>query len=518
MATTSLQRLMSSVATNNGPGFLSAFSFLRDQGRKTESHPERIQMPNGFAYLALFAWPLVAWALFRALPLHKALIWTMLGGYLILPSGTGIKLPMIPSLDKHSISAVSALIFCRIYAPHPVGTSGNTQVWTVGRTAVTALVVLLVSSPFLTVLTNPEPLFYGPRFIPGLRPYDILSMISSAVMSVLPFLLARRHLNTPEAHREFLRAFVFGGLACSLPALVEVRLSPQLHTWIYGFFPHEFAQHIRAGGFRPILFLNHGLMVGIFFCLSALAALVLWREARRENKPAFRWLCASLWLMAILVMVKSVGALAIALMLGLVVGLMGRRLQVLLAVIVAGVVLFYPMMRGAGYVPVDEIYDLALSYSEDRAQSFKFRLDNEDVLLARANEKPFWGWGGWGRNQIFDPVTGRMTSVTDGIWIILIGMYGWAGYIAYFGLLTLPILLFSLYQRRFGPSLITPGLIILLSAVLIDFLPNAGLVPYVWMMAGALAGFVMQPVGEAGKAVFPQHHMTSAPRWRPLLG
>src|SRR5690606_8049568 len=68
-------------------------------------------------------------------------------------------------------------------------------------------------------------------------------------------------------------------------------------------------------------------------------------------------------------------------------------------------------------------------------------------------------------------------------------------------LLTLPILLYALQRRRFGPSLITPGLLLLLSAVLIDFLPNAGLVPYVWMMAGALAGFVMRPAGAAGEAI-----------------
>lgn len=460
-------------------------------------------MPNGFAYFMLFAWPLVSLALFRILPIHKALIWTMLGGYLVLPSATGVKLPMIPMLDKHSIPALSALVFCQLYAPRKPATPGQPRrkPWTKERKVIVGLLVLLVSSPFLTVLTNPEPISIGPRFIPGLHLYDAFSMISGAAISILPFLLAWRYLDTPEAHREILRAFAFGGLAYSLPAMIEVRLSPQLHTWVYGFFPHDFIQHIRAGGFRPIVFLNHGLMVGIFFCLSILAALALWREARREGKPTTGWLCTALWLTVTLVMVKSVGALTIALMLGLVAGLAGRRLQVVCAVIVAAVVLLYPTLRGAGLIPVDSVYDITLSFSEERAQSLKFRLDNEDELLAHANEKPIFGWGGWGRNRLYDPETGRDLSVTDGIWVIVIGVYGWLGYIAHFGLLTLPILLYARQRQRFGPSLITPGLLLVLGAVLIDFLPNAGLVPYVWMMAGGLAGFVMQPVGVAGEAI-----------------
>lgn len=452
-------------------------------------------MPNGFAYLMLFAWPLVALVLFRTLPIHKALIWTMLGGYLVLPSATGVKLPMIPALDKHSIPALSALVFCQLYAPRPRTTPGQprTSPWTKERAVVTGLLVLLVGAAFLTVLMNSEPIFFGPRFIPGLRLYDAFSMLSGAAISILPFLLAWRYLNTPEAHREILRAFALGGLAYSLPAMIEVRLSPQLHTWVYGFFPHDFIQHIRAGGFRPVVFLNHGLMVGIFFCLSILAALALWREARREGRPATGWFCTALWLTITLVMVKSVGALTISLMLGLIAGFAGRRMQIAVTAIVAAVVLLYPILRGAGFIPVDGVYNIALSVSEERAQSLKFRLDNEDELLARANEKPISGWGGWGRNHIYATDTGQMTSVTDGIWIILIGTYGWPGYIAHFGLLTLPILFYARRSRYFGPSLITPGLILLLSAMLIDLLPNAGLVPYVWMVAGALTGFVLQP-------------------------
>ena len=42
-------------------------------------------MPNELAYLALLTWPLVTIGLFVKLRVERALIWSMLGGYLLLP-------------------------------------------------------------------------------------------------------------------------------------------------------------------------------------------------------------------------------------------------------------------------------------------------------------------------------------------------------------------------------------------------------------------------------------------------
>ncbi len=458
-------------------------------------------MPNAFAYLMLFSWPLVAVVLFKVLPMQKALIWTIVGGHLILPSATGIKLPMLPMLDKSLIPAVSALVLCMIYAPKvnfAPDWAGRT-----GRLMVIALAGLLFGTPILTALQNPDPIIQGLVFIPGLRLYDAFSMISSILVGVLPFWIGLRYLNTREGHKALLQAFVLGGLVYSLPALFEVRMSPQLHTWIYGFFPHAFDQHMRDGGFRPVVFLNHGLMLGIFLCMAVLSALVLWREAIREGRTSGGWLFAAFWLAIVLFISKNLGSLAIATVLSMIVIFTGRRMQAVFAIVVAVVVILFPMLRGAGLIPVDAIYDLALSVSEERADSLKFRLDNEDALLAHANERPVFGWGSWGRNQLYDEATGRMVSVTDGIWIILIGIYGWLGYIAHFGLLTLPILFYFLRRSQFGPSLITPGLMLVLCANLIDLIPNAWLLNYVWLMAGGLTGYVLWRPSDAAEGKDP---------------
>lgn len=458
-------------------------------------------MPNAFAYMMLLGWPLVTLGLFRVLTLQNAVVWSLLGGYLILPSATGIDLPVLPNLDKAMVASLSTLVLSLIYASK--ASSVPDRAGKSGRTIIVAFITLLIVTPLVTVLQNPEPIISGPRFIPGLRLYDAISMISAVIIAIIPFWIGLQYLNTREAHKTLLKAFVFGALVYSVPALFEVRMSPQLHTWIYGFFPHDFVQHIRAGGFRPVVFLSHGLMLGIFMCIALLSALILWRESLRDGKTASGWLIAAIWLAIVLEISKNLGALAIAMILSTLIVFTGRRVQTTFAIVVAAAVVFYPMLRGAGMVPVDAVYDFAKSIDQDRADSLKFRLDNEDALLVRANEKPVFGWGSWGRNQLYDPETGKMLSVTDGTWIILIGIYGWLGYVAHFGLLTLPIVFYVIRRNKFGPSLITPGLMIVLSAVLIDQIPNAGLVSYAWLIAGGLTGYVLwRPVEtEEGKGL-----------------
>lgn len=474
-------------------------------------------MPNLFAYLVLLGWPLVAVVLFRLLTLERALVWTVVAGHLLLPSETQIKFPTIPVIDRSTVVSLSALFLCLLMAPKPaMKPDVMARAWQIVLLTLFGLVVL---TPLLTVVQNTQPIINGKVHLPGLRLYDAYNMISNIFFQMVPFWLGLRYLNTREGHKVLLEALAIGGVFYSFPALLEVRISPQLHRWVYGFFPSDFVQSMRDGGFRPNVFLNHGLMVGIFFALSIVAALVLYREARREKRTAYGWLAAAIWLTATLFLCKSLGAFALALIFGAVTLLFGRRLQVVTGVFVAVVVLLYPMLRGGGIIPVDTVYEIAQSISEDRASSLKFRLDNEDALLDRANEKPVAGWGSWGRNSIYDPDTGRMTSITDGVWLIFIGIFGWLGYIGRFGLLTVPILLYAL--RRNGPSMITPGLIMVLSVALVDLLPNAGLVNYVWLMAGATAGFCLwrHPVeGEEGSALSGVLNPSARPRAAWLMG
>ena len=90
--------------------------------------------------------------------------------------------------------------------------------------------------------------------------------------------------------------------------------------------------------------------------------------------------------------------------------------------------------------------DLARRFiNEDRAHSLEFRLMNEDLLIAKALQRPIFGWGGWGRNLVYDD-DGALLSPVDGVWIVSFGQFGYVGLILLSIVQLLPA---TLFFRRF---------------------------------------------------------------------
>ena len=121
------------------------------------------------------------------------------------------------------------------------------------------------------------------------------------------------------------------------------------------------------------------------------------------------------------------------------------------------------------------------------------RVVNEEMLLEKTAKKPVFGWGTWGRARIYKTDwSGKFdidATVTDGIWIIIISSFGWAGYIATFGLLAYPTARAFRYRRRFSKF---PCFVVLLGVLVVnlfDLLSNSSLTPITWLIAGALVGF-----------------------------
>jgi hypothetical protein len=434
-------------------------------------------LPNTFAYLALFAWPVVAVILFRALPLPRAIIWTILGGYLLLPEKTQVDFPLLPVFDKTFIPAASALLLCLTRLRNPMELLPRAPV-----PKILAILFLLV--PFITIASNSDPVVFGPMVIRGLSLSDALAFGAAVVL--IPFLLGQRFLASEAALRDLLLAIALAGLVYSLPALFEVRMSPQLHTWIYGFFPHSFGQMIRFGGFRPVIFLKHGLEVALFFSMALLATAALWRGHRGPAKA--QWALAGVWLLLTLLLCKTVSAWFYAALFLPVVLFAGRRMQHLALLVIGLAILLYPALRGADLVPTGQVEAVAAVIAEERAASLRYRLENEDILLERANLKPLFGWAGWGRNRVYDPQTGEDISTTDGHWVIVIGQYGWVGYVAQFGLLVWPLIMLGASRAGRRASFAAIALGIVLSANLLDLIPNSGISPLTWMLAGGLTG------------------------------
>ena len=441
-------------------------------------------MPNPIAFLMLAIWPLVAVAFFGRFRADKALIWTLMLGYLFLPEPpAAFDLPLMPPLNKHNIPALAAFAI----ALWRYGYDGPLLPQNiVGK----ILILTLVFSPVMTVLTNEEPIFFGQVGLPGLAVKDAIALIMQQFLLILPFLLARQFLASGGAQRELMMALMIGGLAYSLLMLIEMRLSPQLNLWVYGYHQHLFGQSIRFGGYRPVVFLYHGLWVA-FFCMTAVvAAYALWRADTGGSR--WKYLVAALYLTAIIVMAKSLGALIFVVMLVPLVVFLGPVNQIKIAILIGLLATAYPILKGAGAVPQDRLLGAAASIDPDRAASLQFRFDNEQVLLDRAYIKPVFGWGSWGRNHILDPVSGNILTVTDGRWIIVIGVYGWVGFLAEFGLILWPLVLLwreSLAQRDSVVSPFIAPLSLILAINLFDMLPNATLTPLTWLVAGALNGY-----------------------------
>jgi hypothetical protein len=447
----------------------------------TES-PRSVASPNIIAYLMLFIWPLVCWQLWLKMDKQRALIWTILGGYLIMPPLTVINLPVLPDLDKNSIPNLMAL-YCAIYI-------GKESIKILPDAMLgKILIVLYAIAPFATVLTNGDPLIFQVAQVQGMKIYDSFAAVSSQLIALIPFFLARKYLGTPEGLRTMLMVLITAGLAYSLPMLIESRFSPQMNVWVYGFFQHDFSQTIRQGGYRPMVFLPHGLWAAFFALMCLLAGVMHLREANAVSRPKAMMIAG--YLAFILLVCKSAGVMIYAIGLVPLILFMSWRLQVIVAGFLAAIVVIYPMLRGLHLLPMQQIVDFAASFSPERAGSLQFRINNEELLLARAQERPWFGWGGYGRAFLHDPVTGEMTTIADGAWVIDMGTFGWLGFIAEFGLGALPLLALAreALSRHAAPFNRYAGAVaLILAANLVDLLPNATLIPFTWLMAGALLG------------------------------
>ncbi|AJQ92817.1 O-antigen ligase family protein [Gynuella sunshinyii] len=437
-------------------------------------------MPNLFAYIVLFSWPLWALLIAKKVNNSQAAILLLLIPYLLLPLKTEFSLPLV-SLNKETLpSLVAFLLLFR-----------RQQNFKFLPETITAriIVILLYLSPILTTLTNGDTLVYGPKIKSGIPIENTIGMLVDVFITLIPFILGLNFVNNEQAQKDFLKYLVIAGLIYSLPILWEIKMSPRLHSQIYGIFPHDWRQQLRQGGFRPVVFLGHGLYIAVFMSLATTAALVLWKA---KIKPLQRnGLLIAMFLVGVVVLSKSLSAVIyVLLMIGAVMFLSYRK-KAQVAAAIALFVFVFPMLRSLDLIPTTQIVNGIAHYSEDRAGSLEYRFDNEDMLLAKANQRPLFGWGSYGRNRVFDPYTGEDISTTDGVWILWFGKQGWVGYLAFFGLLCYPIFsVYGLIRRNQRVSVLSVGLCLTLSVNLLDLIPNSSISHLTLLMAGALMGYV----------------------------
>jgi hypothetical protein len=433
---------------------------------------------NTFSFFMLAIWPLLTLYLFATRSTYNAIFVSIVGGYMLLPELVEFDFPFIPALDKHSIPALSivvAFVIVKRKRLRLLPTDRLTK----------CLVLLFIFAPLLSFFSNQEVVFNGQVLVKGINLYDVLSLSIGQALLLLPMLIGFQLCRRPEQLSRLLSLFVMTALLYALPILFEVRFSPQLHTWVYGFFPHSFGQQIRNEGYRPVVFLGHGLLVANFVSLALAFISILIRLKITlingvPNLPIF------LILVFLLIFCKSLAALIFAIVMVPVI-LMGPMSFVrLCTLIIASILLIYPMMMIFELFPHDKIVHLFGLIDPSRAQSLQFRFSNEVELVEHVKSKIFFGWNGWGRSRL-------ATSTTDSYWIILFGKYGLLGLFSFFSLITLLIWRGLKVAARL-PNGRSRHLLVLVSFVIsifmLDQLVNDSLKSFAFLLIGAYAGLV----------------------------
>ena len=438
-------------------------------------------MQNLLATSVLVVWPVIALVLFSTLRTNSAILWALMAAQLLLPAGAFIKFEGIPQFDKVSIPNLCLLACCLFFA-------GRAARIFSGSVTAGILVATYLIGPIVTSYNNGDSIVLEGGVIPGVGTYDGASAAATAFIALIPFFVGRQFLRTTSGQRELFYVIVVAGLFYSLPILFEMRFGPQLQIWIYGFASAEWYQSVRDGGYRPVVFMGHGLIAAIFALMSVVAATTLWRARIAVHSVSLGNLVA--YLGTVLALCRSAGASVYAIVLVPLVYFARPKLQMLVAVGLTSVAVTYPLLRSQDLFPTNTLLSAAEWISPERAASLKYRFDNEDQLLKRAFERPALGWGRYGRSRVYD-AAGNDMSVTDGRWIITFGEQGFLGFIAEFGLLSLGIFrAASAFNRIDSPieQLFLSSLSLIVAVNLLDLLPNSGLVPWTWLMSGALLG------------------------------
>jgi hypothetical protein len=439
---------------------------------------------NPLVYLVMFGWIPAVFYFFNRFSPQKAVVVSFIVAWLFLPQASFV-LPGIP--DYHKMSATCYGIVFATLANDFQRISQFRFRW------IDIPIAVWCGVPFVTSMTN------------GLGAYDgLTAVLDQSVTWGVPYFLGRLYLGNLAGMKQLAIGILWGGLAYAPLCLLETRISPQLHRLVYGYHAFaDFSQSMRMGGFRPTVFMAHGLMVAGWMMAATLVAVWLWQAKvlNRVRNIQMKWVVIGL--VITFIMLKSTGAYAL-LLVGVGAMFLAKRFRTgLLMFFMVGLIVFYLNTSASGALSVKTIDQITVAVQqvagEERAASLRFRLDNEQILSERARLQPLFGWGGWGRNRVFDE-EGKDISVTDSLWIIAFGIHGYVGLISLFSTMLVPPLAFTLLKypaRYWMHPKVAPAAAIAVILVLFAFdcVLNAMTNPVFTLAMGGMAGLAVNDPG-----------------------
>ena len=436
---------------------------------------------NIIVYLVMFGWIPIVILLFKKFPAQQAVIIGFIVAWLFLPQAK-FSISGLPDYTKISATCYGVLLASFIYD------NGRLNSFRFSLLDIPMLIWCIC--PIFSSLSN------------GLGLYDGLSSTLSQTMAWgIPYFLGRIYLNNITGLRNLAFGIFLGGLVYIPLCLIEIRMSPQLHRIVYGYHAHSFAQTIRAGGFRPTVFMQHGLEVGMWMMAATLIGIWLWKTncIKQIYGIATKWLVVALLITFILV--KSTGAYLL-LFLGIVVFFIVWyfRTSITVLLIIASINFYLSQnIIIPEHFASQFIVSLEKVFPQERIQSLQYRIDNEILLKEKAQQKMIFGWGGWGRNRVYDyNWEGELVdiSTTDSLWIIAFGINGILGLVSLFLAFFVPIIHFiRMYPGNTWchPKLAPiAALVVVLTLYMIDCLLNFMINPIFILACGGVAGLTVE--------------------------
>lgn len=424
-------------------------------------------------YIVMFGWIPAVLYLFSRYPARSAVVISFITAWLFLPQAA-FPLLGLPDYTKMTATCYGVLLATIVFDVQRFNS------FKFGWLDIPMLIWCIC--PFASSMTNDLGWYDG-----------VSAVISQVAIWGIPYYLGRVYLNNLDGLNKLAIGIFVGGLVYIPLCLLEIRISPQLHRIVYGFHASgDFSQAIRYGGYRPTVFMQHGLMVGAWMIAAALIGVWLWKAGviRRFWGIPMSQLVAGLLLISVLV--KSTGALML-LALGLVILFIAKwfRSSIVLLLVIFSISAYIYLGTTGTYVTDQIVFSMSRVFPEERIQSLEFRFNNEEMLSDKARERMIFGWGGWGRNRVYDE-WGKDISITDSLWIITFGVNGVVGLISLTASLLLPVIGFlQRYPANlwFNPK-VAPGaaLAVLLTLYMLDCLLNAMINPIYIVACGGIAG------------------------------
>lgn len=441
-----------------------------------------------FANVALLVFPFFVLTLFLSLKPSKAIFASYILGWLYLPLSS-INIPGLPDYGKFSATNIAMLpclmffAFLRISRFRVHASDLAMAIW--------------ILTPFVSSVTN------------GLGPYDGMSVVvNHSLLYGVPYFAGKIALQSLDDWCILARYLTIGAASYIPLCLIEMRMSPQLHGWCYGFGGRtnfEYSGIFGPFGWQPTVFMNSAFEVSMMFVVSYFLFIAVSSEMPSRMFGVSRFRIP--WILGLMVLLcKKWSGFGL-----LILGHIAVRFKSkwLVSSLFAFSIIYMGFFT-SGLYRGEGLSGQVNLLSERRAESLQSRLDNDVRLVEKAMQQPIFGWGGWGRNRVYDE-NGKDVAVTDSLWMIILGTSGTVGLIAMCSIYILPSFSFLARKevsRKDEPSTsnltvinsIGINCVIILALHLIDNLFNAFPSSIYPMLAGGMSVFKLLETGATGSA------------------